>query len=300
MIKQRRQARRVGVFLSAVLLLAVGPVGAEPPSERTLVSAVADQDLDRILVRWLQVEGAERRYTHYDVMRREAGQATLVQINQDPVGALTTMAGIQALFTSPGYEDALASIQDSLGPDYAGYLLQMQATASGDTASAQYRLLPDLNYGAAIAFGFGLMDDGVVNGTTYVYEVWGLDELGFRAERLGRASATAGAPELFEEVVGLDCVDLGDARGHMSATLRWEEPASSKNRSFGGYDVYRVPIVGDDCATTPNGPGAPGAVKANRFPTTMDVAGQGVRGGPALRLQLHQLPCRARPEEHGA
>jgi mono/diheme cytochrome c family protein len=286
MMKHHRQIRIVQVAILAAILLAAGPAPAEPPLERTLVSAVADGTLDRILVRWLQVEGTERRFTHYDVMRREAAQTAFTQVNQDPVGAMATVAEIQALFTSPGYEDVQASIQDSFGPDYASSLLLMQSTAAGDTETAQYRLLPDLNYGAAIAFGFGFMDDTVVNGTTYVYEVWGLDELGYRIERLGRATATAGSPDPFEEVVAMDCVDLGDARGHMSATLRWEEPTSKDNRSFGGYDIYRVPIAGDDCATTPNGPGAPGAVKANRFPTIHDSPGK-----PGLGAQLFVSNC---------
>jgi len=290
MIKHRGRSRAVLV----VVLLAAGLVAAEPPSERTLVSAVADAGLDRILVRWLQVEGAERRFSHFDVLRREADQTTLAQINLDPIGAMTSAAEIQTLFNSPGNETVLASIQDSLGSDYAGKLLQMQATAAGDTATAQYRLLPDLNYGAAIAFGFGFMDDGVVNGTTYVYEVWGLDALGYRVERLGRATATAGAPELFEEVVGLDCVDLGDARGHLSATLRWVQPTSTDNRSFGGYDIYRVPISGDDCATTPNGPGAPGAVKVNRFPTLMDSPGKASLGAELFASNC--TSCHAAPD----
>ena len=93
MTGQSASTNRMGLrcaTLSLALLIGVaGPALSEPPAERTLVHAVADTD--RILIRWLQVEGTEHRFTHYDLLRREADQTSFVVLNDDPIGALSTI-----------------------------------------------------------------------------------------------------------------------------------------------------------------------------------------------------------------
>jgi mono/diheme cytochrome c family protein len=165
---------------------------------------------------------------------------------------------------------------------YGSSLLMIQSPNAPDTARMQFKLLPDRNYGAAIALGLGLMDDSVSNGTTYVYEVWGLDTLGLRQERLGRATATAGSPDPLPAVAASACVDPGDATGNMVALLRWEESLAARERYVTGYDLWRAPMdAAGDCTTTPNGPGAASSVLANKYPTHVDAPGR-VNEGRAL------------------
>jgi hypothetical protein len=229
------------------------------------------------------------------VLRREAGETSLVQLNGDPIGGLETVAEIEALFTAPGYEDALAAIQTSLGGDYASDLLLLRQGGTTEDDAARSLLLPDQNYGAAITFGFGLMDDSVAAGTTYVYEVWGLDDLGFREERLGRAVATAGAPVPPGPVPQVDCVEIDDARGDMAVHLRWAEPAGDLAHYVPGYDVWRVAAAeGVSCADTPNGPGATGAVRANLFPSQRTSGGRTKLG--AERFATACAACHAAPD----
>ena len=76
---------RSGLLVALVAALAPAPAFAEPPVERTLVHAVADADRDRIFVRWLQVEGSVQRFSHYDVLRREASESALVPLNANPI-----------------------------------------------------------------------------------------------------------------------------------------------------------------------------------------------------------------------
>jgi mono/diheme cytochrome c family protein len=263
------------LLLALMAALAAAPVLAEPPTERTLVHAVADADRDRIFVRWLQVEGTVQRFSHFEVLRRESNETALMPLNVDPIGAMTSVAEIQALFATPGYEDAWSTIQLTLGSDFANELLAVQQPSRTEPQTVQYRLLPDNNYGAAIAFGFGWMDETVSAGRTYVYEVWGLDTLGFREERLGRAVATAGTPVLPAPVPQIDCVDMGDVRGDMAVHLRWAQPPDTDKHYVTGYDVYRVPVdPGDDCTTTANGPGVAGSVRANAFPLQRSSGGR--------------------------
>ena len=76
---------KIAVLLpAALILLAAVQASAQPASERTVVQAVVDADLaaNRILIRWLQVEGVERRFTHYDVLRRAADETT--DVADDP------------------------------------------------------------------------------------------------------------------------------------------------------------------------------------------------------------------------
>ncbi|RMG46965.1 MAG: hypothetical protein D6718_04595, partial [Acidobacteria bacterium] len=197
----RRHQNRSARFLLGIAVLAGLPgATAAPPAERTLVHAVADGDQNRILVRWMTEETTSPRYRYYDVDRREADSLSFVQLNDDPIGPAQTAAEIEAIFTAPGRSDALGWIQDSLGDDYANDLLLMQSPNATSSEKAQAALLPDLNYGVALAFGLGWLDETVTPGVTYVYEVWGLDDQGFRVERLGRATATAGSPPSLQPV----------------------------------------------------------------------------------------------------
>ncbi len=264
-----------------VVVMAAGVITlAEPPVERTIVTATADAAMNRVLVRWQQVEGSGKRFTHYNVLRREAGASTLAPLNLQPIGALTTVAELEALFTLPGLADALAAIQETFGTDYASDMLALQSPGAGETERLQLALLPDLNYGAALALGLGWMDDTVVAGTSYVYEVWGLDPLGFPEDRLGRATATAGAPQPLAAPASATCVDPGDARAHMAAFLRWEEGATSQPQRGAGYELYRA-ARRPNLTCPPLLPGSRGVSKANRFPTMRDAPGA-ARAGEKL------------------
>jgi mono/diheme cytochrome c family protein len=250
---------------------------AEPPSARHTVQAVADVGSSRILVRWLQVEGAAKRFQYHEVLRREASGTEMVTLTAYPIGPATTVAGVEAIFNTPGYEDALAEIVETLGAGYATELLRMQSPAASDDDRARLRLLPDLNYGAAVALGLGLVDDTAVSGTRYVYEVWGVGTGGLRVERIGRASATSGAPDVQPAAFDLACVDRGDVRGDMSVHLRWDAYPPDPVRI--GQDVFRVmrnPDPPYDCP--PIEPGQPGTERANAFLVSSQPAGKAREG----------------------
>lgn len=269
---------------AALGLASIPSAEADPAVARHVVHAVADGDTPRILVRWNQLDGV-KRFTYYEVRRRAADQVDAVAINIDPIGPMTTAAAIEALFTNPANADALAQIVETLGADYANDLLGLQNPAPGTAAVAQAQTLPDLNYGAAIALGLGLLDESVVLGTTYVYEVWGLDANGFPSERLGRATATAGSPALLPSPAALSCVDLGDARKHLSASLRWTEGATAQDAPLAGYEVRRARRLGN--GTCPSlDPGSPGARSANQVPQRRHAP-----GSPALGFSLFQANC---------
>ena len=120
MTHQRRFT--IPALLVALVVVTWVTVPAGPPIDRTFVAAVADDASDRVLVRWRIVDGPTR-YSHFHVLRREATASDFEQLNDDPVGALETVAAIQAEFTAPGRGDALQQIQDDLGPDYAEQIL---------------------------------------------------------------------------------------------------------------------------------------------------------------------------------
>ena len=287
-VSEMRVGTRLAMATVGLLLALAAPASAEPPAERTLVNAVADADQDRILVRWMWVEGATRRYTHFDVLRRAAGQSGFTQLNAAPIGPLQTAAQIESVFTAPGRADALAAIQQTFGADYANDLLTIQAAGAPDTFRMRLALLPDLNYGAAIALGLGWMDEPVTSGVSHVYEVWGLDPQGFRAERLGRATARAGTPPQISAAVGPQCVDLGDERSHMAAFLRWGEAPAAATERTAGYDIYRALKPGNG-PCPPIAPGLPGVSRANLVPTPHDAPGNPAAGG--VLFQTHCLGC---------
>ncbi len=174
-------------MLSSLICAATLPAISEPPPTRHLVNAVADGAQPRILVRWLEVDGAAPRWQYFDVLRRTANETSFTQLNDEPVRPLTTVAEIIAVFTAPGRSAALSSIIDTLGPDYAEKLLQIQSANATGNDLTQRQLLPDQNYAAAVAMGVGLIDESITAGVTYVYEVWGLDARGVRQERIGTA-----------------------------------------------------------------------------------------------------------------
>jgi hypothetical protein len=268
----------IGSLASALAALVAAALLAEPPVERTVVVAVADADEPRVLVRWRSVEGV-KRYDYYDVFRRDADAGEFFQLNGDPIGPLTDVASIEAVFTAPGRADALGWIQDTLGESYASELLRLQGPDAPVHATAQLVFLPDQNYGAALALGLGWLDETVTMGETYVYEVWGVDNLGYPVERLGRASATAGAPGALSAPTGMSCVESGDQRAHEAAFLRWEDD-NAGNDYFFGYEVVRVPKpVASTC------PGdllsEPGVVRATKYPVLPSSPGA-VREGKAL------------------
>lgn len=283
-----RTARSMLTAVLALLFAGIAPTIAEPPTERMLVQAVADANEPRILIRWLQVEGITRRYDHYDVLRRRANELSFTQLNVDPIGALTTVEAIEQVFTDPGRADALTMILDSLGPDYATDLLEMQDPELASAAQAQLTMLPDLNYGAALALGLGYMDEPVEVGESYVYEVWGLDELGFRVERLGQVSATEGVAPALMPVQNLECVDLGDERADMAAFLRWNEATPNPDSYTVGYDLLRARRNPDSSCPTIE-PGAPGVFKANTYPTFTDAPGRPAEG--AALFATHCAGC---------
>ncbi len=282
--------RRVALGIAVLLGGTTAAVLAEPAAERTVVEATAETGTSRVLVRWRTLDGA-RRFTHVDVMRRAAHEALFTRLNLEPLGPLTSAAAIEAVFTAPGRADALAGIVASLGPDYATDLVAIaQAGLSGGAPTAQAVLLPDLNYGAALALGLGYLDENLPAGATYVYEVWGVDALGKRVERLGRATATVGSPAVPAPPQAVSCVDPGDERAHRAAFLRWQEPAGSDTRALGGYDVLRARRLADGSCPDLT-PGAPGVVKANAFPALRTAPGQ-AKTGAKLYAQ-HCASCHA-------
>ena len=106
--------RHLGTAL--VAFMAAGVIGLEePPVERTIVTATSDPALNRILVRWQQIEGTQKRFSHYGVLRREAGAITLSPLNPNPIGALTTVVELEALFTQSGLADAGWKIPEAQG-----------------------------------------------------------------------------------------------------------------------------------------------------------------------------------------
>ncbi len=253
--------RTCGILLLAAAL-SPDALHAEPPADRTMVAAVADAASNRILVRWSTEEGTPR-YTYFDVMRRRNDEAAFTRLNTDPIGPLTSVLAIEEVFSNPPHPDradALASIQLSFGADYASDILAMQSATAPPEAQLQRRMLPEQNYGAAIAMGVGLMDETAVLDSTYVYEVWGLDALGAAVERLGRATATSGAPDPLAAPGNLACVSMGGAPGDLAANLRWEEPVT--DQPFLGYDVFRAKADGAGMCPA----GMAGAVVVNAFP----------------------------------
>lgn len=272
------------ITILALLVAAAGSArAAEPPVARHTVHAVADGEHLRILVRWNQLEGATR-YSYFDVLRRSASATDFTQVNADPIGPMTTAAEIEALFNAPENARVLADVVASFGPAYASALLALRTPAAGSDQTMQAKLLPDFNFGAAIALGLGFMDANVVAGETYVYEVWGLDAQGFRTERLGRATATAGTPASLLAVESLRCVEPNDDTGHLATFLRWNEPAAETGYRA-GYDILRV-RRNPDGTCPPVGPGLPGVVRANGKPTLAESPGR-VREG----RQLFEAKC---------
>jgi len=262
--------------LCALLLAAASPVGAAPPAERLVMTAVADADDARILVRW-RVEEGTPRYALFDLLRREASEIEFALLNTDPIAPRTSVAEIQAVFTAPGRADALAEIQAVLGPDYASHLARLGALDPAPEAEMQRRLLPEWNYGAALVLGQGWLDEAVISGTTYVYELWGLDALGFRLERLGRATATAGGFVPLPAPALVRCVDRSGIEGHLTADLSW--PEVKPTQPFLGYDVLRAPRAPDlSCPLS-------GAVRANRLPVLGDAPGRVAEGGALFVAQ---------------
>jgi hypothetical protein len=258
MVPPRRTARKalfdLGRSSGAILLLALSAASrAEPPAERTIVAAVADADAARILVRWRTEEGTAR-FSHYDVLRREADAPDSAQLNDDPIGPLVTVADIEAVFNAPDRADALGWITESLGADYAADLLRMHGPDAPPEAELQ------------------------LLGTIYVYEVWGLDAEGFRVERLGRATATAGMPDVLPAPAGLVCADPGGFHGHLQASLRWSSQQTAQ--PYYGFDLERAEAdVAGNCP-----PPGPGWVAANQFPVLGDAAGR-VEEGKRLFAQ---------------
>jgi len=262
----------IPALLVALVVVTWVTVPAGPPIDRTFVAAVADDTSDRILVRWRIVDGPTR-HSHFHVLRREATATEFEQLNDDPVGALATVAAIQAEFTAPGRGDALQQIQDDLGPDYAEQILD--ADPQNEILQLQRALLPEVNYVAAVVLGRGFIDETAVNGTTYLYEVWGADAEGFPEERIGRASATAGSPDPLPAPDQVTCAEISGGEAHGRAFLRFEEPAL--DQPFFGYDVYRAPRNPDETCP-PVGPGQPGSVRANDGPVMGDAPGQSAQG----------------------
>jgi mono/diheme cytochrome c family protein len=275
------------VAVTLLLALAAVPLTAsraEPPEERTVVTAVADSMLDRILVRWRTEEGISR-YSHFDVLRREADDVVFITLNAEPLGPLQTVAEIESVFDAPGRGDALAGIQDKFGLDYAADILRMQALDAPSEAMMQLRLLPEENYGAALALGKGFLNETVVAGTTYVYEVWGLDGIGARVERIGRATATAGAPEPLAAPANLACVGIGGQEGDMAVFLRWD--ASPAVQPFFGYEILRA-AWDDILGCVMAGSQLAGAVRANALPAARSSPGKVAEG-----QELFDLTCTA-------
>jgi len=280
----RTLLRHGAAALTACVLaatMAAGPALAAPPVVEIAVSATADTAADRILVRWQPVGGVIP-YTHFDVLRRTADAASFAPLNAVPIGAYTSAAAIETQFTVPGRSGALADILASYGPDYASDILSIMAAATEPDRT----FLPDQNYVAAIVMGLGWLDESVTAGTTYVYEVWGLDVQGFRVERLGQAIATGRQPAAIPPAVGLSCPPLGGERADRTMHLRWHGDPSAE--FFFGYDIFRAPVAtGDACPADVTM--APGAVKANAYPVMADAPGA-ARAGKVL-FAAHCRSC---------
>lgn len=272
-------------LLSSLICAATLPAISEPPLSRHLVNAVADGAQPRILVRWLEVDGAAPRWQYFDVLRRTANETSFTQLNDEPVRPLTTAAEIISVFTAPGRSAALSSIIDTLGPDYAERLLQIQSASATGNDLTQRQLLPDQNYAAAVAMGVGLIDESTTAGVTYVYEVWGLDARGVRQERLGTASATALSLRTLAAVGSVSCVDPNDARADMTAFLRFAPSAVGDDQRVAGYDVLRAVRNSDGtCPTIARG--LPGVSLVTRFPVHGKSPGDAARG-----KQLFEASC---------
>lgn len=273
--KTARGALVAGLILAA--LRALGALGtghaeAAPALVQYEVSATADADADRILVRWKRVGGVTP-YTHYDVLRRPAALPAFTQLNAQPIGRATVATDIEAAFNAPGRADALGWITASFGADYSGDILGIMAADSQPESA----LLPDQNYVAALVMGLGWLDETVSADQAYVYEVWGLDAQGYRVERLGQATATARHPALVPAPAGVVCAGVAGQPGDRAAFLRFTDDALA--RSFFGYDVLRVPFAGGSCPSDLTV--VPGAVRANEYPVLTDTPGES-REGKAL------------------
>lgn len=269
--------RRLSIALLVACAAGFLPGLADATPPRHVVNAVADGGQARILVRWSQLDGDALRHRAFDVLRRTADETAFLALNDEPITPLATAAEIVAAFTAPGRGDALLSIVETLGDDYANRLLELQSPAAEGSALIQARLLPDQNYGAAIALGVGFMDESVVPGTTYVYEVWGVDARGVRLERLGTASATASILRPLRAVASLNCVDPGDVRADMAAFLRFEPAAAAADDRVVGYDVLRA-LRNPDGTCPPIARGLPGVNAVNRFPVNGQASGDTARG----------------------
>ncbi|MEE4299304.1 MAG: cytochrome c, partial [Pseudomonadales bacterium] len=274
--------RRIILTLTLGLLL-WAPALAQSDNTRFLVHAVADADQPRVLVRWAQIEGGDDVYRNYDVLRRTKDESSFSILTTLPVVPLTTAVEIEAVFLDPANADALGWIQDAWGADYASDILVVNTPPLTDDLKFRRIKLAEQNYAAAIAMGLGFMDDAVVNGETYVYEVWGLDEQGFRVERLGRASATAGQPPVLDVVPAQECTQMRDPRGHAAVFTRWDEVPPPRGLYLAGYDVLRVPADGDGNCPPTISLGEPGVVRANAFPVERDSPGNVARGAEVFQ-----------------
>ena len=278
------------LVLSLLAFLALAPAGAQPAPTRHVVNAVADGAQPRILVRWSEYDGGAPRFRLFDLLRRRADELSFTQLNDEPIHPAPTAAEIVAAFTAPGRAEALAAIVDVLGPDYAAGLLRLQSPAAQGNDLLQLRMLPDQNFVASLVLGLGFVDDGVLPGTTYVYEVWGLDERGSRVERLGSASATALQRRPLGAVASVGCVDPGDVRADLAAFLRFGPAAASAEDRVAGYDVLRVARNGNGTCP-PIARGLPGVRQANRYPVSGKSPGNRARG--AELLAAHCTSCHA-------
>ncbi|RMF75522.1 MAG: cytochrome c, partial [Acidobacteria bacterium] len=269
--------RLIGLTLALGLMLGAQAL-AQNDNTRFLVHAVADADQARILVRWAQIEGGADAYRYFDVLRRAKDESSFVLLSQLPVVPLGNTAEIEALFEDPANADALGWIQEAWGTDYAQDILELNTPPLTEDLLFRRIKLAEQNYAAAIAMGLGFMDSSVTLGETYVYEVWGLDDKGFRVERLGRAGATAGQPVVLDVVPAQECTTMRDPRGHAAAFTRWEESAPPRGSYLAGYDVLRVAADSQGNCPATVSLGDPGVVRANAFPVAHDAPGDVARG----------------------
>lgn len=225
-----------------------------------------------VFLRWAAVDRQSVPPAYVRFLIKKRASSDPAPADHATVEPLQEPADIEAVF--PAGSEIRAEIEDlfvasGFAPDLASALLALR----GDTSPArvmQRQLLVDANHGVAIVEGLGYLDADLVDGTRYLYELWGLDEGDVAVERLGKIWVLAGVDtvlpktELLEVVpvadtdndpqgnfpggedvdldgdLRLDTADWGDGRIH----LRWKPPLGhARDRETQptgfGFDIYR-------------------------------------------------------------
>ena len=311
MARTATDLRRVafGAALAVLLLAPAGSLHSEPaPGARYLLSATqgGGATAPKVLLRWSAADRPRPYpdggpYARYLVRRRAETAASLADLAV--VEPLTDAADIDALFAGGGTpdpstlrEELTALLVPGVAPTLGEALLALRLSADPGRRM-QYQMILAGNHRAAMAAGLAYLDDGLTDGTRYLYEVWGLDDLNVAVERLGKIWVKAGVDTVLPAPVALAVVEVADADnpplgdfpgigdldldgdgridggafGDGKIYLKWDPtPGQAKDRetqtSGFGFDVYRDLKPAGPCPATPPLPPGGAAVKVNTVP----------------------------------